>query len=524
MEIDLLLKNYRCFQRPARISLRRGFTGLIGINNSGKSSLLKSFYEFRNLFGILYPNGNMLQALLGNAQGFAPIGTADNEELFCNVNERNLEIEFEFRGDFNANQLCPKRFVITIGRRTMGFTIKIFNKHGEIIIQPNDNLDFSGEILRQNGTPIAALSHLFNAVRPLVNALYLGPFRNIINVGTNSNYFDIHTGEQFVKTWKSFKTGSSKKNNEAIYKLTRDIGRIFEYQSLEINPAEGEQTLQIFINGKSYRLSELGAGIAQFILVLANAAIKNPPYLLIDEPELNLHPTLQLDFLTTLASYASEGIYFATHNIGLARASADRIYSVRKISEGNAEITPYESTPHLSEFLGELSYAGYRELGYDQVLLVEGPTEVKVIQQFLRLYKKAHKVVIIHLGGDSSINGNADADLEELAKLSNKVKALIDSERTTADAPLPNNRQQFLELCEARHIPCQVLTRRATENYFTDRAIKTALGSEYEQLGEYQRLKDANLKWNKRDNWRIAREMTLNDLQGTDLNAFLESL
>ena len=48
MDAELTLKNYRCFsdESPARFSLRRGFTAFVGVNNSGKSSLLRFFYEF----------------------------------------------------------------------------------------------------------------------------------------------------------------------------------------------------------------------------------------------------------------------------------------------------------------------------------------------------------------------------------------------------------------------------------------------------------------------------------------------
>ncbi|TMB64236.1 MAG: hypothetical protein E6J43_13770 [Chloroflexi bacterium] len=147
-----------------------------------------------------------------------------------------------------------------------------------------------------------------------------------------------------------------------------------------------------------YKLPEIGSGITQFILVLANAAIQEPFLILIDEPELNLHPSLQLDFLTTLGSYASGGVLYSTHSIGLARAVADRIYSVRKISEGHSHVSIYEETPALSEFLGELNYSGYKELGFDPVLLVEGTSEVKTIQQFLRLFKTDHEIVLLPRG------------------------------------------------------------------------------------------------------------------------------
>ncbi len=55
--------------------------------------------------------------------------------------------------------------------------------------------------------------------------------------------------------------GGDRDQNEATYRLTEDIGKIFGYDHLEINPSADKQTLQLFINGKSYMLSEVGAGV-----------------------------------------------------------------------------------------------------------------------------------------------------------------------------------------------------------------------------------------------------------------------
>jgi len=96
---------------------------------------------------------------------------------------------------------------------------------------------------------------------------------------------------------------------KTIHRVTTDIAKIFGFEDLRINPSEDNSTLQVFVERKSYRLEDLGSGFAQFILVLGNVAIRQADYVLIDEPEINLHPSLQLDFLTTIASYAARGIF-----------------------------------------------------------------------------------------------------------------------------------------------------------------------------------------------------------------------
>lgn len=528
MEIDIAIKNYRCFPdtRRAHICLRPGFAAFVGVNNSGKSSLLKFLYEFRALFQLICSPGSLLAALKGTHQGFGLAGSiTDANQLFCDSNGRDLVIELRVQIPRAKDLPVPNRLIITVPRGTNTFFARL-DLPTDTRFDPQQ-FHFSTSTLLDmsvtNRMPTDC-SDYFEAFKDLSEILYIGPFRNAINVGTNDNYFDIQVGQGFIQNWRQWKTGNSRKSNEAAYKLTQDIRHIFDFNSLEINPSPDDKTLQIFIDGRSYRLSDLGSGLAQFILVLANSAARAPSYILIDEPELNLHPSLQLDFLTTLTSYARQGILFATHNIGLARASADRIYALRKIKQGECEVTDFEGMRSLSEFLGELSYSGYRELGFDRVLLVEGPTEIKTVQQFLRLYKKDHIIVLLPLGGSQMINANREMELQEITRISPNVSALIDSERGAAGNPLDSNRAAFVAICEQVGIRWHVLERRAIENYFTESAVKTVKGDKYKALSPYEKLADSTPAWAKAENWRIAREMNKSDLEQTDLGKFLESL
>ncbi len=138
--------------------------------------------------------------------------------------------------------------------------------------------------------------------------------------------------------------------------MLQELKRIFGFQDLDINAAEEYKVLQLMVDGRSYRLAEQGAGLAHFIVVLSNVLISRPSLLLIDEPELNLHAALQLDFLQTLARYTEFGVVFATHSLGLARTAADRIYSVAKPMGGTSTVHPYDEDRELVTLLGQLSF------------------------------------------------------------------------------------------------------------------------------------------------------------------------
>jgi energy-coupling factor transporter ATP-binding protein EcfA2 len=352
--------------------------------------------------------------------------------------------------------------------------------------------------------------------------VYIGPFRNAINSGA-AQYYGLSVGTEFIHVWHEWKTGENKAAAIAIERVTEDIRKIFGFRKLEIAASQRLNTLQIAVNGRPYKLRELGAGLAQFILVFGNAAFRKPDYIFIDEPELNLHPSLQVDFLTSLASYASEGIIFATHSLGLARTLGDRLYSLKRETDGiNCKL--FEQTPNYAEFVGELSFSSFKELGYSQILLVEGVSHVRTIQQFLRKINKDHQVVILPLGGDQLAKADMEIELAELKRITSNVAVLVDSERVSADTEPAARRKSFEESCHRLGFKVCLTKLRATENYLSDRAIKLVKGDKYNALSQYQKLEESQQPWAKHENWRIAREMSWTEIETTDIGIFLASL
>jgi ABC-type cobalamin/Fe3+-siderophores transport system ATPase subunit len=531
MKIDITLRNYRAFDdaHPARWTLDDGFRAFVGVNNSGKSSLLRFFYEVRSSFQILLnlthgPNQNALKGL-GNTVGFG--GVADHSEVFCNRNNRDMTAEISVAPDEPRAPDEPETITFSWRRRDAAcvITFTIDGNRGlsaTSFVQRGD--DALPSVMVNGVSTVVNLSRYEEALRDLTHSIYVGAFRNAINVGGTAGYYDLNIGEQFITQWDGYKRGFNRENNRHAIAIEKELASIFGFTNLEINAAAGFPTLQVIVDDEPYQLPELGAGLAQFIITLASVAFRRPPWLLIDEPEQNLHPSLQLDFLTTLAKYTTRGVVFATHSIGLARSVGEEIYSVRRLPDHGRDVRRLEATVNLVEFLGELSFSGYQELGFRSILLVEGTTDVPTVQRWLRLYGIEHDIVILQLGGSSMINGNSGAALSELRRIHSDIAVLIDSERAAHGDPLCKDRADFEALCQSLGFNIRVLARRATENYLTDAAVKAVKGPNYGALPPFDALKDSPMPWGKNENWRIAAEMSKDDLAGTDLGAFFEAL
>jgi hypothetical protein len=526
--MELVIRNYRCFSdAPTRVPLNAEKIGIVGLNNTGKSSILKFFYEFRNVFSILATPSPDLIMLLQRHSKPVSIPTGDPNQVFCNFNTRNLEIKVPLLKLEKPLAASPSLATIKADRDRAEFNLEL--EFDQAFNLGNTQIEFKeGGLLystQDRRSLLADLRNLPPVFQCLADTLFIGAFRNTINFGGTENYYDIKVGEYFFKQWASFAAGPNTKNRTRAVTVTNQIKEIFGFKEFQILPAQAQDALYVTINGKSYNLNELGTGLSQFILILINAAIRNPSYILIDEPELNLHPSLQVALLQALASHAKRGLLFATHNYGLARAEAEVLLVTEQDDQGVSKIIQHEAIQNLPELLSHLSFAGFREPGFKKLLLVEGPTDVSTIQVLLRKYKKEHEVVAIHLGGRSTINGARGKELTEYKRITEDVYALIDSERNSHNGDLLNERKEFIELCKIIGIPCTVLERRATENYLTDEAVKFVKGNNYNALGHYENLKKREqFGWSKSENWQIAKVMKKEDLDGTDLGDFLEAL
>jgi ABC-type cobalamin/Fe3+-siderophores transport system ATPase subunit len=508
MDFDFEVKSYRCFSRanPLRFRLTDGFTAFLGPNNAGKSSALRMFFELGNVWNVCR---SLDEQIVRTGHGIHSKATGEDSELFHHGDQVPIEIKISPATHVPGNiRSC---------------TVRVNpNMHVEIVFDgfetAREELKVHDSILFSGSNPQGSVDwakQLFNDLR---GCMYIPGNRAILGNADN-NYYDVSVGSLFVQKWDEWQNGGQAQS-KAIGKVVRDLKRIFELDHLEIRKAHSQaDALHVSINNIEQKLRELGSGLSEFIFVLGNLAVKKPTYVLIDEPESHLHPKLQLDFLTTVALYCTKGVVFSTHSLGLARSVAEYIYVLQDNGSDKTCKALGDPKVPLATLAGELSFSSFKELGFNKIVLVEGPTDVGTYQQWIRKYGKDHEVVLIPLGGDGMINASRENELVELTRIGAKVVAIIDSEKESQNAPLSPKRQGFVQACRDAEVDCFVLERRATENYFTESAISKAQVFGSGELGHYERR-----GWDKKMNWRIAHYMTRDELDATDLGPILATI
>jgi ABC-type cobalamin/Fe3+-siderophores transport system ATPase subunit len=536
MEITLTLKNYRCFseEHPARLVLQPGFTSLLGLNNSGKSTLLRFFFEFRPIFQKLVSDSGAMDLML---RGFstsweAPPYVNELEELFFNGNQNEISIDLQASDPPAPSNpgIMVDRIRLTLDRKGLQ-RLAIITSSQELSLQSvvSNMLERKGNWYKGSSGTAADMEHIVSMLKILIDTFYIPAFRHITAFQPNqqgysnqNKFYDAHVGQPFIELWNNSQVGPMR-SRRMIIDLVKAVGKVFGYSELQIQAAPDNRMMHVIADGKPYKLHELGAGLAQFLMLLLNALQLHPSYILIDEPELNLHPALQLDVLTHLRATASQGVVFATHNLGLARQISDRMYTFSK-SDAGSRMTPYDAHPNLAEFLGGLQFGAYDLAGVRKVLLVEGKNEILTMMELLRKFDKEHKVVLIPLGGSEWINKKSKQSLIQVLRITPHVHVLIDSERTAAQEMLAQDRRDFIKVCKRLGIPCKVLDRGAIENYFPASVVQSELGNQYKALNHFEKLEDITPRWSKSQNWILARALSKEDILNTDLGVFLSQL
>jgi predicted ATP-dependent endonuclease of OLD family len=360
-----------------------------------------------------------------------------------------------------------------------------------------------------------------NKLYGLYQPTFVPAVRPFGNMHISDNH-DLILGQGVIAQWVAEKQSNKLQARKSADFLEREIARIFGYDHIDITANNGNTDFIVKINNdKSYVLKDMGNGISHFISLLINIPNRGNPIILIDEPEIGIHASLQTELINMLLRYATGPIIFATHSIGLARGVADEIISF-SMDDGASRSSSFKESPSHLETLGEMSFSAWREIGCNGVLFVEGPSEIKVFSEWLKLLGLHRNWAVLSLGGSETIHAAGVDAIKQVIAIHPNVAVIIDSERDVADAALDNKRAAFVKACGDASIHCLATERKATENYYTQQAITAAIGPNARSLEAFEKLNGHG--WGKRDGFKIASKMNKEELDSTDVGRFLRTI
>ncbi|MBX7135612.1 MAG: AAA family ATPase [Fimbriimonadaceae bacterium] len=285
---------------------------------------------------------------------------------------------------------------------------------------------------------------------------------------------------------------------------------------LVMTQKQNEIALEFGSDGKGWTLANsCGLGFQDLLVILYWALEPTCDLVMIEEPESHLHPEWQRRLLAFLKFSTNKQFLVTTHsNVFVNALHSDRVFLVAH--DDKIRVTDQTSRAII---LAELGYDVTDNLVSDLAILVEGPSDVSVIETFLSKMNLTSQYNIKYwpLGGDIMDK----VDISVLAERY-QVIAIVDADPGSAKI-----RRHFIKKCREHQIKVTHLQRYSIENYFSLRALKAVFGGQMTTVNRIEpdrKLEEQIGLDPKRNNKKIAEEMTLDELAGTDLLNFLHKV
>lgn len=206
-----------------------------------------------------------------------------------------------------------------------------------------------------------------------------------------------------------------------------------------------------------------GSGIREALRLVLDVQFQNPQILLVEEPEIHLHPALETSMMRYLRSISSEcQVFVTTHSTNfLDTAEMKNVYLISKAGATKIQHLTFEEAE--TQIPKELGIRLSSLFMFDRLVFVEGPSDEGVLREWAAILKinlSQSNVGFISMGGVRNFGHfAAEAILSFLTKRQVKVWFIVDR-----DEREPGDIVKF-QTALGEKATAKVLTKRELENY-----------------------------------------------------------
>jgi energy-coupling factor transporter ATP-binding protein EcfA2 len=469
---------------------------ICGPNNSGKTTVLECIASKNLCLSAIEISDSLAQSIARN--GLHGVGWGNND---------------------NCNRVYVQSVTKALNDHPVMFIDEI-----QTFIKTID-WNFTGNWSNPTGSLLPVLTNAF----PPPPSVILLPAKRRLETSKHADAFEQiwsdGTGvlNSLFKAKNQNESTTERKNFDRIASAFKDISSGYEFdvfiqtKDLRVSPPPTNVELHFRRKGGSWiQAADCGLGLQELLLLLYFALATEHEVVLIEEPENHLHPEIQRRLIGFLREKTEKQFFLSTHSsVFLNTLFADRVFTCRMMDG-----VQVENATSRAALLTELGYSIADNLISGLVVLCEGPKDKPVLEEFLQKMGALDKsnIKIWPLGGD--IMDQLDLSVFQET---HQLIAVIDNDPGSA-----NVRKRFLKKCEDLKIPVTKLERYAIENYFLLEAIAAGMNVKIPTgvvtLDPMKRVSDQLGFEVKGNGGKIAREMKLEDVKGSDLGGFLEQV
>lgn len=230
---------------------------------------------------------------------------------------------------------------------------------------------------------------------------------------------------------------------------------------VELEVFKGKTSAELDLD--KYLANMNGSGIREALRLILDVELKQPKVLLVEEPELHLHPSLQTTMMRYLADISSEcQVFLTTHSTHfLDPGEMNNVYLVSQSKATGVQRLDREAAETVLP--GELGLRLSSLFMYDRLVFVEGVSDEAVLREWankLGLHLGRANVGFVLMNGSRNMSYfAAEVTLNHLAKRQVELHFVIDrDERSSPEV------DEIVRKLGNQTQTC-VLNRRELENY-----------------------------------------------------------